>query len=292
MSDLLQKCVSKNQDAVVYAIDATALVQETMERVGTWPTATNHLGQALMGAALIQALNDKDGHLDITFQWMCAGPFGHVYTDAKNFGELRGTISNPKADVDSYEVGLGTGVLQVKTTRSLGGGTSIVDSKGSVSEDLVEYLEKSEQKNCGLNLSVLIAWNEDKTNFRVKSALGYLVHILPQQSTQRMNELLLSWDQHMKALGPISKWVLNENHRTTEMLRFLCAEEHPKIVMDQRITFRCNCDEQRAKRALALLEHQEDLEGQNNHQNVTEIRCEFCGKIYEIKAPPIKRKKK
>ncbi|MGZ6290509.1 MAG: Hsp33 family molecular chaperone HslO, partial [Bdellovibrionota bacterium] len=46
--DILQKAISANKEAVVYALDATELVQEAMVRIGCWPPATKHLGQAMM----------------------------------------------------------------------------------------------------------------------------------------------------------------------------------------------------------------------------------------------------
>jgi redox-regulated HSP33 family molecular chaperone len=86
----------------------------------------------------------------------------------------------------------------------------------------------------------------------------------------------------MQALGPISRWQLRNSQMTTDMLRLITGEPDPEIVMTQRVAFSCNCTVQRAARALALLESQEEKEG--NVQNVaeTEIRCEYCGKTYTI----------
>ena len=211
--DCLQKCISKNNEAVVYALDATALVQESMERLQCWPPATKHVGQAMMAAILLQALTDAEDNETVALQWSSDGPFGHLFTEARNYGQVRGTIQHPRPNVADFETGLGPGIMQVRRSRGRLSRNSVVRSAGDVSTDIVEYLEKSEQRSCGLNLSVQIEWNEDSSSkFQVRSALAYLIHILPQPDEQKMNAALLRWDRQMHALGPISRWLLPADH--------------------------------------------------------------------------------
>ncbi len=283
--DVLLKAISENGEAVVYVLDATSIVQESMERIAAWPPATKHLGQAMMASLLLQALGDSDINDSFSLQWTCEGPFGHLFAETKNFGEVRGTIQNPRPAVTDYETGLGAGLLQIRRSQNRIGTTSIVNSEGIVSSDVVEYLEQSEQKNCGINLSVVVDWDdEEKTRFRVRSAHAYLIHILPQPTEARLNEALLRWNRQMEALGPISRWLLREGQATNDMLRLIMGEENPQVVMTQRVEFKCNCDENRAARALALLEVQEEKEGTFHEEPETEIRCEYCGKTYTISA--------
>lgn len=283
LGDVLQKTLSENGEAVVYALDATQLVQESMERLGAWPPATKHLGQSMMAALLLQALADSDATESLSLQWMCDGPFGHLFAEARSIGEVRGTIREPRAPVADYETSLGTGLLQVRRYKGAVGTTSIVNSKGVVSADMVEYLEQSEQKNCGINFSVVVDWKDEaKTQFVVRSALAYLVHILPQPTEQKLNDALVRWDRQMQSLGAISRWQLRETEVTTDMLRLITGEPEPRIVMTQRVAFRCNCSVERAARALAILENQEAKEGKAQSATPTEIRCEYCGKNYTI----------
>lgn len=284
-SDSLVKCVSANQEAVIYALDATELVQETMERIDLWPPATKHLGQAMMATILLQALSDSEDSETLSLQWMCDGPFGHVYAEARNYGEVRGTIQRPHAEVADYETPLGPGLLQVRKARGVHAMTSVVSAVGVISTDVVEYLEKSEQKNCGINLSVLIDWEDEaQTKFQVSSALAYLVHVMPQPSEEKLNAALLRWDRQMQALGPISQWGLRPDSVTTDMLRLLTSEVEPKLVMNQRVIFSCNCTVERAARALALVEQHESADGTLKEIAEENIRCEYCGKTYRIAA--------
>jgi molecular chaperone Hsp33 len=284
-TNALVKTLSENHEAVVYALDATALVQESMERLDAWPPATKHLGQAMMASLLLHALSDAEDKDGISLQWMCNGPFGHCYVESRNYGECRGTIQNPRPPVQDYDTNLGPGLLQVRRTIRGNSTTSIVNSTGDVSNDIVEYLEKSEQKNCGINLSVVIDWDEsDPRKFKVRSALAYLIHILPQPTEQKLNDALVRWNRQMSTLGPISKWSLRPEQNTLDMLRLITGEEEPKVVMNQRVLFSCNCSEERALRALTLLETQEKKEGSFHTQAETEIRCEYCGRTYTVKA--------
>lgn len=281
-SDALKKMISENGEAVIYALDATTLVQESMERIGSFPPATVHLGQAMMAAALLQALTEMEDKETVSLQWMCEGPFGHLYAEARNYGEVRGTILNPQAPIRNYSTKLGTGLLQVRRTRKEST-TGIVKAQGDVPLDLIEYLESSEQRSCGINFSVLIGWsNEEKTKFHVQHALAYLVHILPQSTEQKKQDALLRWDRQMRSLGEISKWILREDQVVLDMLRLISGEENPKVVMNQRVVFSCSCTEERAARALALLKAQEAKEGTQLQGLNTEVRCEYCGRAYTI----------
>lgn len=281
-TDALQKMISENGEATIYVLDATSLVQESMERIGSFPPATKHLGQAMMAAVLLQALTEKEKE-SVSLQWMCPGDFGHLYAEARNYGEVRGTISNPQAPVLDYETSLGNGILQVRRSAGDISTTGVVNSSGDVSADIVEYLERSEQKNCGVNFSVQMEWDDEvKEKFRVQRALAYLIHILPQPTEQKMNDALVRWDRQMRALGHMSKWLIREDQRTLDMLRLISGEENPNVVMNQRVLFSCNCSEERAARALTLLHHQEKKEGTEPSRAETEIRCEYCGRVYKI----------
>lgn len=296
MNDSLVKAISENQEAVIYALDATELVQESMERVGTWPPATKHLGQAMMAAVLLQALSDSEDDENLSLQWNCPGPFGHLYAEARNFGEVRGTIQYPQPPVTDYETGLGEGTLQVRRARGAAGRTSLVNATGQVSADVVEFLQQSEQKNCGINFSVLLDWDEkDRKKFRVRHALAYLVHVLPQPTEQKLNDALVRWDRQMQSLGTISHWLLRPECLTLDMLRLISGEENPVVVMNQRVKFSCRCSTERALLALTLLETQEKKEGSFQKVASTDIRCEYCGKTYKIesgKKPTLKKKPK
>ena len=177
----------------------------------------------------------------------------------------------PRADVPNLTTPLGEGLLQVRRTRGVVT-TGIVPAKGNVTLDILEYLEKSEQKNCAMNLWVDIQSREtSESPFYVRRALGYAVHVVPLRTLEEQNRSLYLWDKHIDSLGPLHKWVLGDDP-TKDMLSFVTAEFNPRIIFDQSVTFFCTCSEERAERALAIAD-----------ETSGEVRCEFCGKVYLLK---------
>lgn len=287
--DGLHKCITRDAEAVILVIEATQLIQDTIDRIGSWPTASVHLGQAMMGVLLVQALSEDDEPEKVSFQWKAEGPFGDLFVEARNFGEVRGTILNPQAPVLDLKTGLGQGLLQVRRTKR-NTVTGIVSSVGDVSLDIVEYLEKSEQRSCGMNLSVQLAWDStpnSKSKVKVKHAVGYLIDVLPQKQKFEFDRNLLRWDRQMRALGPLSEWLL-EPSPSENILKILSGEEHPRVVMSQRVKFSCSCSRDRAEAALAFADTQIEKEGRAKQKDITSyeeeeeirVRCEFCGKVY------------
>ncbi len=284
----IKKFLVDSSDVVIVATEATRLVQELMDRIGAYPPAMVHLGQACIASLLLQALNDKEGNEKVELQWLCAGPFGNLYVESLGLGRVRGTLTNPKAEVESLKQGLGTGLFQVRRVVSEAQMpfTGIVSATGFVGQDVVEYLEKSEQKNCGVSLSVKIVWDESRkpTPFRVERAEGYLVHILPQEREERKNFLLQSWDKHMKDLGPLSEWELPQDpsENTSQIIHFLTGKPVLSYLWEHPLELYCTCSQERAERALSLLAEGERRELIGDTQKNLEMNCEYCGATYKL----------
>jgi len=302
--DKILKSLTKDGQAVVIAVDARDVLQEALDRVEAWPPAMIHLGQAMLSAALLQSLPDHAADTRLELQWRCDGPFGPLFAECRDRGRLRGTVLYPKPDVIDLKHSMGVGHLQVRRSRS-GASTGIVAAQGNVVLDVLEYLEKSEQKNCAMSLWVDLSvdspadslLNESASSskksdhpaqpFKVRHAFGYLVHVLPQKTKQIENAMLYNWDRHLKSLGPISNWVFRENP-CAEILSFVSAEFSPNIIESENLDFFCSCSEERAERALAISNQAENEVANealktNLLQNTEEVQCEFCGKIYLLK---------
>ena len=278
--DCLRKAIQKDGEVTVSVIDATRLVQETMERIEAWPPATIHLGQAMMGAVLLLAATDKQDTEKIALQWNVNGPFGNLYADSTNIGHVRGTILQPQAPVQDLDAKLGNGNLQVRRVAQTTF-TGLVPAVGDVGTDLVEYLDQSEQRSAGINFTVKIGWRENSGGglpFVVEGAYGYLIDVLPQPTENEKREVLRRWDGVMRSLGKISEWAIGKDP-TRDMIRLILGEARPNEVMFQRVRFHCPCSKDRAERALLLAAQ---TEGQVAQRDEEHVRCEFCGMIYNI----------
>jgi len=288
-SGSIKKHLLDSGEVVIVAASAKDLVQELMDRIAAYPPAMLHLGQACVASLLLQSLTDKMGTEKVELQWLCDGPFGNLYVESLGLGKVRGTITNPKAEVESLKQSLGKGLFQVRRVQSEAKVpfTGIVNAVGQVGVDLVEYLEKSEQKNCGMSLSVKIGLDESRkpNPFVVEQAEGYLVHLLPQSTEERKNFLLRSWDRHMTELGPLSQWKISSepSEMTTEIISFLVAKPVSRFLFEEKLQLYCTCSMERAERALSLLTDGERRELiDSDGKNVLEMNCEYCGASYQL----------
>ena len=293
------KALSEDQSAVIVAVEARELVAELGRRLGAFPVSLKHLGQALLAVTLLQDMGDPDDNEKLELQWNVAGSFGHLYADSLGPGRLRGTIQKPQAEVFDFSEGLGAGLLQVRRTKPEGvTSTGLVSSEGSVADDLVRYLQDSEQRSCGMRLNVKIERDlerealQDPFPFKVTQAVGYLVHVLPQEDPARKDSLVRLWDQRMKVMGPLSEWAVPAN--SEEALRFmihlLTVGSKPVYFAPIPLEIYCTCSEERAKRALALLSPRErkdlanPMDDDKPVSSVVDLKCEYCGRVYLIGA--------
>lgn len=289
---MLIKALSEDQSAVIVAIEARALIQEISDRLLPYPPALRHLAQAIIGAGLLQGLSDWEDDEKLELQWSTVGPFGSLCADVLGSGKVRGSLANLRPDVFDFEQGLGSGLLQVRR-RSLGGVTTtgLVEAKGNVVEDLLSYLKESEQKYCSLQIHIQIEWDQEAENkgtsqpFKIVDAVGYLIHILPQDSEVQQSAFVELWKQRMNIMGPLSEWAIpkDSSEATKFMIELLTVGSKPKMSSPKSIMLYCTCNEERAKRAIALL-NSDDRKSilLDSNENTIDLKCEFCGKNYRI----------
>jgi molecular chaperone Hsp33 len=283
--DCLRKAIDKDGEASIAVVDATQLVQESMLRIQSLPPATIHLGQAMMGAILLLSTTDKADTQKISLQWNVDGPFGHLYVESTQLGHARGTIGVPQPQgVKDFDSKLGNGLLQVRRISETTF-TGLVPAKGDVGNDIVEYLDQSEQRRAGVNFTVKLGWREAPAGelpFVVEAAYGYLIDLLPQANPLNARAVLKKWDGVMRSLGNISDWAIESGGSvdpTSQMLRLISGESSPKETVYQRVVFHCPCSKDRAEQALALASK---IDGQPKQKDEESVVCEFCGKVYVI----------
>jgi molecular chaperone Hsp33 len=289
------KALSEDHSAVIVAVEGRELVSELGRRLKAFPASLRHLGQALLGVTLLQAMSDAMDDEKIELQWHTPGAFGNLYADSLGTGRLRGTIQEPQAEIFDFSEGLGEGLLQVRRTKPGGVTTTgLVEARGSVAEDLVSYLQDSEQRSCGMRLNVKIERDlevearGDERPFKVTQAAGYLVHVLPQNDEKTKEAFLQLWHQRMNVMGPLSEWAIPAD--SEEALRFmihlLTVGSKPQYEKPVSLGIYCTCSEERAKRALALLSPRDrkDLTPDDKSAKPIDLTCEYCGRTYLIGA--------
>ena len=275
--DCLKKALTQDKRVEIVVIDGTDIVNEAIRRTQAWPPSAIPLGQSILGSFLLMSISTKTDSQSLELQWNVDGPYGNIYAQADHTGKARGMLRNPQAPIDNLTTPIGAGILQVR--RQLAKPvTGIVKSEGNVCTDILNYLHQSEQRQCALNLWVDLEWDENNKEqpFRAKYALGYLLEILPATNTSSEENLLSSWEDGLAQLGSLSQWQIDENNPTEGMLKFLTFGEPYKEILYQSIQYHCDCNETRARRALAFANTPESPAD----DSPCEVKCEFCGKSY------------
>jgi molecular chaperone Hsp33 len=276
--DSLVRTVSEDGSLAVRALVATGLVAEAARRHGTAPTASAALGRALMGAVLIASSAKDDETVQI--QLRGDGPLGQLTVIADNAGRVRGYVANPAAHPPArggkLDVGaaVGRGVLAVVRyhpawREPYTGIVPIVS--GEVAEDLTHYLATSEQTASALAAGVFVG-----SDGEVVAAGAWLVQALPGAD----EAVLARLERTVRALPAPTELVragLSADDVCDRVLEGLGSRARERSAP----RFHCACDEQRIRRAVALLGREETRAIARARESL-EVRCEFCATQYVL----------
>lgn len=272
--DKIAKYITHDSSAQFIFVDATDTVSEVLKKTGALPPAGIHLGQALMSCYLIHELSAKQSTHKTKLQWSVNGEFGNLYVDVNEKRKGRGTITNPMAFTGRINESLGHGVLQVLRDQQKTH-IGIVATQGDVCSDSLEYLHKSEQRKCAMNLWV--NFDLESKDLKVKSALGYFFEVFAMEDAMRFDLISTFWDEKIKEMGSLSNWKIDFKSPIASMAK-IALESTGRLTEESEIGFGCNCSLVRAERALAFANRQD----KESEQVEAEIRCEYCGHVYDV----------
>lgn len=272
----------------ILAVDATEVVETLRRRQGTDPAVTAALGRAAIGALLLGALLKKDQQ-SVTLRIDGGGPAGILIATATAAGEVRGIVGDPRPDIVQVRDGKlnvsgavgSAGRLTV--TRDLGMrqpySSTIEMVSGEIGEDLAHFFVHSEQVPSAVGIGVFV--QPDGT---VEAAGGYLVQLLPGLPDRVASDL-------EGVIGNLAHptELLRGGDTPEDMLRRIVSGDL-RIGTRMPVRFHCPCDQDRAGRALALLDA-EELEEMRQEATAgeTELVCEFCGDSYRFTTQELTR---
>ena len=169
MTDKLIHATAADNQLRCMAAVTTTLVGEACRRHRTLPTASAALGRTLTGGLLLgSAVKDLE---KLTVHFDCDGPIGSIIAQADPYGNVRGYVSNPDADVTEMnklgklDVRAVVGGGRLYVTRDAGFEIGLMKEpyrgmvpivSGEIGEDIAYYLAKSEQVNSAVSLGVLM----------------------------------------------------------------------------------------------------------------------------------------
>jgi molecular chaperone Hsp33 len=214
------------------------------------------------------------------------GPLGAVIVTANAAGAVRGYVQEPHVDLPGTPEGklpvgaaVGKGYLQV--TRDLGlkepftGSVGLVS--GEIGEDVAQYLLTSEQTPSAVALGVLVG-----PDGRVKASGGLMIQVLPGAE----EDVLTCLEKSLSALPPVSSLVdrgMTPEELVTEAVGGLGIRYLEKTPLQ----FKCACSREKVWDILAAM-GREEIECLLKEQGGAEVRCHFCGEVYNYDASDLK----
>lgn len=276
----VHRFVSNDFTVRASAVNATDVVREMQKIQNTSPLPTMAVGRAMVGALLL-ASHLKEKH-QVGIYVRGEGPMGRVYAEAHFEGQVRGYTPHTYFEPEKYKPGLslkdyiGQGTLSV--TRHMPfqkqphhGTVELVSSE--IGEDIAHYLIQSHQIRSMISLGVYL-----DTYGKVQAAGGVLVEVMPGVGDDVVDILSKNAESVKKSIsesllaGLVAKEMVNP---------YLAGIPFTELDHDYSITYACPCNEDRVIVALETLGLSE-LEDMIKHKEAAEVRCQMCGKPYEI----------
>jgi len=262
------------------------LVQQAKEIHRCSPTASAALGRTLCAASLLgNALKEDDASL--TLRISGGGPLGTIVAVSDHEGYVRGCVDEPTVDLPlrpdgKLDVGGAVGKNGTLTlSRDIGlkepyiGSVELVS--GEIAEDVTAYLLSSDQIPSACALGVLV-----DTDLSIKAAGGFLVQLMPGAADELIDRL----EENIFLMDQVTT-ILSEDG-PEELFRQVLKGFSCHIVAEYPVGYRCGCSRERVDEALSVIDAAE-LEEMLSEDKSFEIRCQFCGRHYDITPADLRR---
>lgn len=278
------RTISKDAAVVCSAIDGTDIVAQIEKIHQTSAVVTAALGRLALGTSLIGfGLKDKDDSVSVRVNG--GGPVGNLVAVSDSFGNVKAYCDEPVVEIPlkpngkldvSGAVGVNGTICVVK---DLGlkepyvGQTELVS--GEIAEDITNYLAISEQTPTVCALGVLV--NPDLT---VKQAGGFIIQLLPFASDECIDVI----EKNIQTMSSVTN--LLELGYTAEQIAMRALEGlEPNVLDDFEVNYKCGCSREKTEKIIISLGENDIRE--LSEDEVTEVKCHFCGKVYKFTSEEI-----
>jgi molecular chaperone Hsp33 len=278
------RTIAKDASVVCSAVDGKDIVQRIEEIHKTSAVVTAALGRLAMGTSLLGfGLKGKED--TVTVRVDGGGPAGLLLCVADSYGNVKADVTNPVVEIPFNSVGK----LDVRGAVGCDGTISVIKDmglkepycgqtpivSGEIAEDITNYLAVSEQVPSVCGLGVLV--NPDLT---VKEAGGFLIQVLPFASDEVISQI----EKNIGAMQSVT--ALMEQGKNAEDIALMALEGlEPNVLDDFEVGYRCDCSRERTERMLISLGAAQL--GELAEDEVTEVKCNFCDKVYRFTSSEI-----
>ncbi len=276
--------ISTDGSVVVAASDTTDICETAREYQNSSKVCTAALGRTLTAAGLM-GITLKDDDNSVTVRINGGGPAGSVIAVSDAKGNVRGYIMDPHVELPlnakgKLDVGGAVGkdgfvtvIKDVGLEEPSVGQTPLVS--GEIAEDITSYYAVSEQVPSVCALGVLV--NPDLS---VAVAGGFLIQLLPTAD----DEIITKVEKGLEGIKSVTS-MLAAGMAVDDICRAVLPEFELDKLDEYNTAYKCNCSQERVERAListgkeALKEMMQD--------EVTEVKCHFCPKVYKFSSDDI-----
>ncbi len=285
MDDYLVRAMTSDGKVRALACVTTKLVDEACQAHGTYPTASAALGRALTGGLLLSALLDPEQRVALKFAG--DGPLQKIVVEAEKGGVVRGYVKVPEVDLPpkrgkldvSGALGRNGYLTVTKDLRVKDLYHSVVKLyTGEIASDIAYYLTESEQIPSAVGLGVYVDQGS-----RVTAAGGFLIQAMPP-SDEGTIEALIDHIEHMPSITD----QLRQGRSPEQLLAGIMNGIEYTPLETQPLVYRCSCSRFRIEQALVTLGQKEVLSIIQQDQ-VIDVKCEFCRKIYVFERTALER---
>lgn len=277
--------MSQDGSARVLVIDTRDIVNAAIGYHKTTPTASAALGRLLTGASMVGSLmGEKENRISFTVSG--DGPIGKMIAVSDYYGNVKGYIENPMADVPpkkngKLDVGAAVGAGTLAVIREDGTGEphigTVALESGEIAEDITRYFAESEQipTLCALGVTV-------DRDYTCLAAGGVLVQLLPFADEAVIAQL----EENAKELYDVSRY-FREGKSVMEIAG-IAMRNIPFDAFDEiECEYRCDCSRERMLTAIGRVGKQEilsmlDEEEAEGHERSLEAVCRFCNTAYRF----------
>jgi molecular chaperone Hsp33 len=289
--DALLRAINEAETIRVVATITTEAVREACRRQQARGIAAVALARGLTCGVLLATLAKQDKER-IRIQFAGDGPAGSLLIDAHGDGKVRACLEHAlAADHPVLQVdGLGprprtSGLIGSKgelvVTRDLGlgqGYQGMVElDTGEIDEDLQHYLDRSEQLPSALRCEVVLDGKGE-----VVRAAGVLAQSFPGSPPELITEV-----RERLIPGALASLLDAPERSLDQLVGFALGGEEFRRMLEYAIVFHCPCGPARAVNVLSTL-GSSDLEALADEQEITEVRCNFCGKVTRLSAAEVR----
>lgn len=287
MKDYLIRAIDQSGSIRLFAATTTNLVEEAHRIHNTSPTVTAALGRTLTISAMMGKMMKNEQDL-LTLKINGNGPAGTIVAVANNKGEVKGVVSNPKADLPTRndgkldvggivgDNGTLTVIMDLGMKEPYVGQTSLVT--GEIAEDIANYYVISEQTPSVVSLGVLV----DK-DISCKAAGGFMIQVLPNTKEEDIAKI----EKALENIEPVST-MIDKGMKPEDIMNKVLGEFEMEILEQSDLKYDCNCNREKIESVIRSLGRKE-IEDIIEEDQQAEVVCHFCNTKYQFNEEQLKK---